>query len=42
MYKFIGTSYVHLGINIDENKCNDRIDKCFLRTLLIKKWVQNL
>lgn len=39
MYKLIGTSYIHLGIDIDENTVdyNPKIDKCYPRTLLIEK-----
>lgn len=39
MYKLIGTAYVHLGIDIDEDAVNynEEIDKCFPRTLLIEK-----
>lgn len=35
MYKLIGNSYVHLGIDLEEN--SDNIDRCFPRTFLIEK-----
>lgn len=41
MYKLIGNSYVHLGIDLEDNsdrqENSNNIDKCFPRTFLIEK-----